>query len=304
MKVLWSLQTKCNLNCKYCYFNINNRRTEHLDPMYNYFKDETKLKELIKKISEYGDTFYLSGGEPLLLGMNLVKISKLLKEENKRVILTTNGTLFNKRIFDELSKYLDGVIISLDSYKKEYHNKYRGLWELTVKTIKKLKENYEVPMGICTVITKENLKDLENTMNFLGDLNVDYFKFQPIYLPKEHPLYKELSLNENDYKYILNNIENLKKIANQNNIVVPWIGIKKMFSYLLEKPKIIKDCEIAKNLVFITENLKVAPCAAYKYISNEKWLVNIGEKKKYPKECKFFSEDCACLFNIIYSPLF
>ena len=48
------------------------------------------------------------------------------------------------------------------------------------------------------VLTKLNLRDLEQTYKFVTDLESDYFIFQPIFLNEGEKLYKELTLDEKD----------------------------------------------------------------------------------------------------------
>ncbi len=48
------------------------------------------------------------------------------------------------------------------------------------------------------VLTKLNLRDLEQTYKFVTDLESDYFIFQPIFLNEGENCIKELTLDEKD----------------------------------------------------------------------------------------------------------
>lgn len=86
--------TKCNLNCRWC-------DTEFAKGVYMSIDDiERKLNKKINWVS-------LTGGEPMLEDDLIFLIGKL-KDKDFKILLETNGTIFDKKIFKECS------FISLD----------------------------------------------------------------------------------------------------------------------------------------------------------------------------------------------
>ncbi len=81
----------CNLRCPWC------------DTPYSYdgktFK-EYSLKELFEKIEKFGlKRVCITGGEPFLT-KELPELVKIFLEKNYKVLVETNGTLWNERIKD------------------------------------------------------------------------------------------------------------------------------------------------------------------------------------------------------------
>ena len=115
----------CNLKCKFC---------PHYTSPNDLIKDNMSL-DLFKKIIE--DIKILNGikvirfigtGEPLL-NKNFLEISKLAKEAQiaEKFELTTNGILLSQSKYqNELTKYLDRIIISIEGLNDEDYFKVTG----------------------------------------------------------------------------------------------------------------------------------------------------------------------------------
>jgi len=103
----FELTQKCNLKCKHCF--VTNRK-------YSFSK---KTFEAIKKLSEQEVIiFELIGGEPFLV-KDIFFIIKYLKNHDKIVTISTNGTLITKSIAKKLAKNPPHkIFVSLDGPKK------------------------------------------------------------------------------------------------------------------------------------------------------------------------------------------
>ncbi len=78
--------TQCNINCTWCDTDFG--EGEFMSP-----------EEILGKLDKEFEWVSLTGGEPML-EENLCGLIMELKHENYRVFLESNGTLFNKEIFD------------------------------------------------------------------------------------------------------------------------------------------------------------------------------------------------------------
>ena len=119
--------SKCNLKCKYCFYNSIADAREIKD--YGFMKEST-IEKILDRAFEYcnGGTCSIAfqGGEPLLIGINFFKnLINYIKINNNGTNFTfalqTNGTLINDewaKFFNE-NKFLIGV--SLDG-TKDLHN--------------------------------------------------------------------------------------------------------------------------------------------------------------------------------------
>ena len=92
-KIYIEITNRCNLNCSFC--------SKVEKPLRNMTIEEFKL--IISKIKDKTDTIYLHvKGEPLL-HPNLVDFLDIAEENNLKVNITTNGTLF-PQIVDKIKE--------------------------------------------------------------------------------------------------------------------------------------------------------------------------------------------------------
>lgn len=167
----------CNLGCWYCYETHSHDRMDE--------KMIMRVRLLITKILNRSELehFHLSffGGEPFLY-FNLI-VKDLIKyaytncldmDKSFSLSFTTNGSLINDPMIDELKRYDDATInfqITIDG-NKDFHNKVRhfrngiGTYEIIIKNIKKLLlHGFSVVMRIN--FTKENIEYISEVLNDL-----------------------------------------------------------------------------------------------------------------------------------------
>ncbi|MBS5987990.1 radical SAM protein [Clostridium sp.] len=153
--------SKCNLKCKYCFYNSIADEREISD--YGFLSEEA-LDVIVNRIEEYCDggvcNMGFQGGEPMLIGLDFYKKLVELTSSKKtkfNFMIQTNGTLiteeFTKFFYD--NKFLVGV--SLDG-SKEIHNLNRinysgnGSYNDVMKGIALLKK-HNVDFNILVVVT-------------------------------------------------------------------------------------------------------------------------------------------------------
>jgi len=76
---------RCNRNCLWCDTDFEDGK-------------EMEITEIIDKLNESLPWVSLTGGEPML-EENLAHMIRRLKTENFKILLETNGTLFNEEVF-------------------------------------------------------------------------------------------------------------------------------------------------------------------------------------------------------------
>lgn len=170
----WVLTYQCQLECRHCL--IKSKST--------FLTKEEKLKvaENIAKSSTHWVS--LSGGEPLIFP-EILDIVRILKNNHKKVTITTNGLVLDSFIDDLIDAGLDGLHISMDSHKKDIHDFLRdcpGLFDRVLNTIYKIKSKRERKKPLiklrCTV-SKKNYFDLVSYVDFWKD-KADSIHFQPV----------------------------------------------------------------------------------------------------------------------------
>ncbi len=164
IKLLW----QCNLSCVFC------DRPAPCEPMGRDAFDKI-LDDLIghgvKKI-------HFSGGE-ILVHPEILPILESASSRGVQVNCTSNGTLLTKEIARALTEIgVHSMSISLDSSKASLHDRLRGkkgAFKSTVRGLEHLiryrKKNPKIRVN--TVVTRENLGDLDDLHAFLGGLHRD-----------------------------------------------------------------------------------------------------------------------------------
>jgi len=124
-KIYIEITNICNLSCSFC--SIDNRIKETITL--------EKLEKLLQNITDYTDYVYLHvKGEPLL-HPELEKILDLCKKYNKKVNITTNGTLLKEK-----QKELSHPIVRQINLSLHSENKKDNYLEDIFKTVDNLKE--------------------------------------------------------------------------------------------------------------------------------------------------------------------
>lgn len=317
--ILWALNSKCLFKCRYCYLNFS----EDNNPIKNIKNKESEdiiEEEAIKFISELKENgierIFIAGAEPLSNPKKTFNIIKYIKRYNLQVILCTNGYMLDKYYEQIIDSKIDGISISLDSHNKQYNNKYRQYptnngWNQVVKGITLLRKKKEIEkanikIGVYTVVTKKNIKDLEKTYEFVVGLGLDYYIFQPIYLQKNHKLFNELALdksNVEELNYIIEKLysKRLKtKLPNTEYIELVLKSIQ-------EEKKEIMNCFAGENLFFITPDGNIHVCPSSNSIIQEKEKITIRdnlrkifvENNYKVHKCNKFSEDCVNMWQLM-----
>ena len=170
-QVVWNITRACNLKCVHCYESAGAR-----DP------DELTTEQAIRGIDILADAGVLilafSGGEPTIRP----GILQLIKHSSDRGMFTavaTNALLFaqRKKVKEFKKAGLQFAQISLDGYRPETHDSFRGVrgaFEKTVNGIKNcVAEDLFVEMA--TTATQHNIKEIPALIDFAAKLGVDWF---------------------------------------------------------------------------------------------------------------------------------
>lgn len=185
---------RCNFNCKHCYLDFEEKITENIDI--------EKWIQACDKLSHYGlQSVVITGGEPLTCS-NLITLIIHLLQKNIKVIMLTNGYLFDKSFIDALQPYkkLITIQVSLDGSNPTSHDHQRnkqGAFEVTTQNVRLLKEN-----GICVVLSMVlsdfNSEDiLDGSMFMLArDLGVDMLGITPHIIKNGNAIDSNIEIDE------------------------------------------------------------------------------------------------------------
>ncbi len=118
-KAIIQLTEKCNMKCKHCFVSSSSQGRELSYETIQTIILPHLLKNKVNKVT-------LTGGEPFVHN-ELLKIVRLLAENNIAISICTNASLITKEVVDEISVYNPlHFNISLDGFSHRSHGKFRG----------------------------------------------------------------------------------------------------------------------------------------------------------------------------------
>jgi len=165
--------------------------------------------------------------------------------------LITNGSIFNKEIERFIKDYIDEIVISLDSLKKERFEQIRGINKLNevkknitriVKTKKKVTINF--------TIFKENLEDFQKIIGFMKENKIRY-----INILRQRNLGRSVETVRIDK--ILSLYKGAIKIARKEKI---FVGIHDPLINRLGIKNHKTICNAGKTIIAIDVNFNFKPC--------------------------------------------
>jgi AdoMet-dependent heme synthase len=119
--VAWNLTRRCNLACAHCYISAGSWHAE---------AEELSTDRCLRIVDEIlavnpAPMLILSGGEPLLR-TDLETLARHATEGGATVVVGTNGTrLTDARIASLMEAGVQGVAVSVDSLRPQYHDRFR-----------------------------------------------------------------------------------------------------------------------------------------------------------------------------------
>lgn len=165
-----TVSTLCNLRCNFC--SQNKYRENEVSPL---------SKEVLFELEYYyrfAHTLSWCGGETLIQKPFL----DFLEEDNPKnypnmcLKVTTNGTLLNPMLFEELNRFRTAFLtFSIDGGTKEVYEKLRvgANWETVIKNLKRCMYYRNIKPTVQYTVMKSNILDILNAVVLFDSLEVD-----------------------------------------------------------------------------------------------------------------------------------
>lgn len=278
----FSVSYKCNFRCKTC----------------NIWKDcnienELDLSQIDKIFHSLGKSLYwvtLDGGEPFLR-RNLAEICELIYKNCKPTIINipSNGSLTEQTIscverILQLCPDTNLIInLSLDHIAEKHDaiRGFQGAFNCLLNTYKGLRyiKHPLLRVGINTVVSDYNIKDLEIIQSFVRDLKPDSHLFEVAQLRDEfrNKDFNNIVPQEQDTLLLLQQLSKSTGIVNNSAIGKCLHIIRRHYYSLIEENFVRKQqntrCFAGTSSAYILPDGKVWACC------NHDWLM--GDLKEY-----------------------
>lgn len=261
------LTDNCNLNCKYCYENKKcaELSIEDIKSIIDYeISNNSKICNIV---------FY--GGEPLLKKDVIYDVIEYIKSKNSQTRfsfgITTNGTLLDDKFLEFMKENnFINVAYSFDG-DEEVQNLNRitksgeGTFKVVNENATKMLEKFKNTVAM-VVVTKNNIKSLENSVNFLinkGFVAINIlFDYTYDWQDEDLEIIREQFKKVGEIYY--------QRIKMEKDIYIPLFETK-IKSYVEESNSCAEECTLGMKNVNIGTDGKIYPCV--QLVENPEYIV-------------------------------
>ncbi|OGH00930.1 MAG: hypothetical protein A2557_07570 [Candidatus Lambdaproteobacteria bacterium RIFOXYD2_FULL_56_26] len=195
------VNNKCNFDCKYCFGDYYNRRSE-----VDYSTEE--LKDLIDQLYTLGNRYLNIHGGETLLRKDVGEIVDYIKSKGIYCCLITNGALLRKKI-DEV-RQVDNITISLDGTKEHNDiNRGAGAYDAAMDGIKAAQEA-GIPVRVSATLTAHSYQDIGYLSELAKEMNFSLF-FSILFKPL--PRAKDCEMSNEQIAWSMDEILRYKKLG-------------------------------------------------------------------------------------------
>lgn len=267
MEYIIHLTERCNLNCKYCYEKKKNTDIS--------FEDIKRLVDYEIGRKEKYSTIVFYGGEPLLQ-KNIIKdtINYINSQKSKTEFyygITTNGTLLD----DDFIKYMKennfiNIGYSIDGMKETQDlNRLtidgKETFDIVEENAKKLLKTFNSAVAM-SVITKNNLKQLSENIEYLIEIGFKYINLLFDYLQD----WQDDDLEEIRKQY--NQIAEIyaNKILKEYDVEILLID-EKIKTYVKDEYNCNEDCKFGMKTINVGTDGNFYPCM--QFVNDKKYII-------------------------------
>lgn len=217
------ITNKCNLRCKHC-FNYSGEQSRNCKEL----SDQEFLK-IINEVCDYKPkTICICGGETLLRKELIIKCIEMIKRrtnEYTSVNLVSNGFFLDNDIASKLKNAkIDLIQVSLDGASSDTHNWLRNNEDAFKKALKALRvlKEYNISSAVAFTPTKKNHLEVLKVLDICRDMNVKFFRSQPLMLMGRGYDLKKFSLNDIEYFRLVEILKKAKKEQKYKDLSIEW----------------------------------------------------------------------------------
>ncbi len=273
VSVVWDITKKCNLQCKHCY-------------NYEFYKEdglcenELDLKSVlnsIEKLKRMGVShFHFLGGEPLLRS-DISEIIQIIKENDIRISIGTNGIkLNNEMILNLVNLKVDLIMVSLDGASEGVNDCIRGkgVFKTVTNNISMARfitKDTNTKLGVNFTASKTNSHEIPELFNYAIKHNLDQIYIVPV--QKYGNYNSNIDIVEKDDVSLVSYLDiALEKYADQirDKIIVRtglryWVidVLNKKYNNVIQMDYHSSKCNGGKYYYVLQANGDIGPCFAY-----------------------------------------
>lgn len=239
--------------------------------------------------------FFYRGGKPLLR-KDIFKILAFINAKKINCVLLTNGLCLNDKIILKLKALNLKIQIGLDSLDPSLHDYLRGRKGSFIKSFDSLKKAIDegLEVGVATIATKLNFKEIPNLINKLISIGVSWVCIPRFILCGRGNLNQSLSLS------VKERVELIRKIVKNKYFLKNKIFFDDSVKILFTKENLLPyDCTAGIIKLLIDSSGNVMHCPMFRRVIGsirknslkEIWnksnvLTTLRNRKNFKGECR------------------
>ncbi len=319
--IVWFEVThRCNLTCTHCYINAGAPREDELT-----FDEVVSVLDDLKKLGVF--SLVLAGGEPYLR-RDFPEILEYAASLDFIIAVVTNGSYLTPDVLRRVPQKNCRLTLSVDGI--DAHHRIRGGHSTFALMQEKLELMQEmgVPCSISTVISKENIHELEFLLHWCMERDIIFrtVTFNPLGRGLVHRGTHNLS--PEDAAASANLFMLQKKFEGEKD---KEIGpcVSKFFNYALNLMYMTRREHCSRSIAYLAANGDVYPCVSSAAIESfgagnvrdrpfsELWTTSFRDMRaitwdhfKVCNTCAYSSKDyfcanrCPCMSLVLHGELF
>ncbi|RLG13210.1 hypothetical protein DRN69_06075 [Candidatus Pacearchaeota archaeon] len=177
----------CNFSCSMCLLSLWKNKKRNSISLSLFEKIAKETFPHISRLVLYGM------GEPLTHKkfLDLLRIARKYLQAEGKIAFTTNGSLFNENMVNEVleNNLVDEIVFSCDTFEGQEslgHSMAVTTVRKNLDYLLKHKKRCSIKVGIEIVVMKKNYKSLEKSIQMFCNKKVDFITISHIYPYKEH----------------------------------------------------------------------------------------------------------------------
>jgi radical SAM protein with 4Fe4S-binding SPASM domain len=253
--IFWEITSRCNLLCRHCVVASSDTASS----------GELSTERALELIDEWAHAgvrdITFSGGEPLLR-KDFFDLASAAKQQNLELSLATNGTLITPSVARTLKNLAIDVQISLDGSTPDVYGRVRGNAERFDDVIAGIRNLLDeaVNLTIGTVLTRNNVDDIDSILEFVEKTGVPSFRIIPFIPSGRGRENLDLELDPREMKKVYAKLREKRFISSVNILPFEFECTFSAPSAEPVDPSRPNECGGAIHYCTVTPTGEVLPC--------------------------------------------
>ena len=247
---------------------------------------------------------YLEGGEALLHSQ-FWEIADFFKDSGVKTVLLTHGLTMSPELARQIIAHnIKGVQMSIN-YLPQFPSRLTQEIRMgsdgrvldAIRILDEARQGYDLRIGICTVITRENLPYIAKMGETLQQIGVNYFKPQPYHTSQPG----RLKLRPSDVQSLSEQLRQLAALQTDKFHIPSDIYLKTLANPGLYGSAQTANCPVPAGLICVSNDWIVRPCQGDLAWNDPGMSATISDFSRIPSgnyQCRYLNTNCVSMWDM------